>query len=124
MVPGLKSGRGVLDHNALTSIVSFNLPFFPTTRTLYLSIPSLLLVINLQSSCFISYGERRKGPSKFTGIRVWSLMTGGVALWTFSYGKQCSPLHVINDQSLKCPGTRPLKCTNWVSGRWGGGDEW
>ena len=28
-----------LDHNALTSIVSYNLPFFPTTGTLYQSIP-------------------------------------------------------------------------------------
>ena len=40
----------------------------------------------------------------------------GVTLWTLSHGKQCTPLHVINDQSLKCPGTRPLKSTNWVSG--------
>ena len=29
----------LLDHNALTSIVSFNLPFCPTTRTLYQSVP-------------------------------------------------------------------------------------
>ena len=58
---------------------------------------------NIQTSCLISDGERRKRHSKLSSIRVWSLMTGGVALWTLSHGKHCTPLHVINDQSLKYP---------------------
>ena len=65
-----------LDHNALASIVSFNLPFFPTTRTLYQTFPLLMRINNIQTSCFISYGGRRTRHSKFTSIRVWSLMTG------------------------------------------------
>ena len=36
---GIHSAGWGIDHNALTSIVSLNLPCFPTTRTLYLSIP-------------------------------------------------------------------------------------
>ena len=88
------SGLLLLDHNALTFIVSFNLSFFPTTRTLYLSIPSLILVISLQSSCFISDGERRKRLSKLTRIRVWSVMTGwgssvDLVSWQTVYSPPC-----------------------------------
>ena len=39
-----------------------------------------MMVINLQSSRFISDGERIKRPSKFTRIRDWLLMTGGGGL--------------------------------------------
>ena len=74
---------------------------------------------NLQSSCFISDGERRTRHSKFTMIRDWPLIMegGGGTNWengrseTFSVplyigGKihLSYPLHIINDQSLKCPG--------------------
>ena len=65
-----------IDHNSLTSIVSYNLPFIPTTGTLYQSIPRIMLITNLQSSDIISDGERRTRPSKFNRISVWSLMTG------------------------------------------------
>ena len=66
----------MLDHNALTSIVSFNLPFFPTTGTLYLTIPLPMLIINLQSSHFISDGDRRTRSLNLSRIRDWSLSRG------------------------------------------------
>ena len=53
-----------IDHNALTSIVSFNLPFFQTTRTLYHWIPYYALISNSQSFCVISDGDSRTRSSK------------------------------------------------------------
>ena len=35
-----------------------------------------MLVNNSKSSRVISDGERRKGPSKFTRIKGWSIITG------------------------------------------------
>ena len=72
----LDDGPPHLDHNALDSIVSYNLPFIRTMGTLYQSSPSIMLIINSQSSHVISDGERRKRPSKFTMKRVSSLMMG------------------------------------------------
>ena len=54
-----------IDHNALASIVSFNLPFFQTTRTLYHLIPYYALITNPQTSCFIPYRGSRIRPPKF-----------------------------------------------------------
>ena len=53
-----------IDHNTLTSYVSYNLPFFPTTKTLYQLVPCLTLIIDSQSSCIISEGGRRTRSSK------------------------------------------------------------
>ena len=55
----------IIDHNALISIVSFNLQNFRTTITLYHWIPYFTRIIDLQSSCSISCGERRIRSSKF-----------------------------------------------------------
>ena len=94
----------IIDRHELASIFSYNLPFIPTTGTLYQSIPCIMLIKDSQSSHVISDGERRKRPSKFTIIRVWSLMKGWGSSVDLLPWQAVYPLHVINIQSQICPG--------------------
>ena len=53
-----------VDHNALTSIVSVNLPFFTLQELYTIEILTKTLIDNSQSSCVISDGKSRIRSSK------------------------------------------------------------
>ena len=69
-------GHCLVHHNALASIISCNLPFIPTTGTLYQSIHGLML-IDSQISHVISDGDSKSRPSKYLyySVRDWSITT-------------------------------------------------
>ena len=70
------------------------LVIFSTTRSLDHLIPYWTLIINWQSSCLISDGERRMRTSKCLSIRDWSLITcgrGGATKWENCRSETFSP---------------------------------